>query len=133
MYIHLYSVNFTACVHFIGCQVCRGPHFSAVYAQLCKVLSKITIEVGTGPEIVKKSFRSLLLTKCQLEFEKDKESDETITELRKRIKEAATPSEKKQLEEELDEKDYQLRHNYLAIVRFIGELFKIKVTLKIQT
>ena len=104
-----------------------------VYAQLCRVLSKITVEVGTGPESTKKSFRSLLLNKCQQEFEKDKESDETLTELRKKVEEAATLEEKKQLEEELEEKDYHVRHNHLAIVRFIGELFKVKVNLRICT
>jgi len=90
-------------------------------------LSKITVEVGTGPECTKKTFRSLLLTKCQQEFEKDKKSDETLIELRKKVEEAATPEEKKQLEEELEERDYLIRQNYLAIVRFIGELFKVKV------
>jgi len=83
--------------------------------------------MGTGTESVKKTFRSLLLNKCQQEFEKDKESDETLTKLRKKI-EGATTSEKKKLEEELEEKNYQVRRNYLAIVRFIGELFKVKVT-----
>jgi len=113
-------------------QVCRGPHFSEVYAQLCRVLSKTTVEMGTGTESAKKSFRSFLLNKCQQEFEKDKESDETLTKLRKKIEEATT-SEKKKLQEELEEKDYQVRHNYLAIVRFIGELFKVKVTMRVYT
>jgi len=112
-------------------QVCRGPHFSEVYAQLCRVLSKITVEMRTGTEYIKKNFRSLLLKRCQQEFEKSKESDETLTELGKKIKEATTSEKKKQLEEELEEKDYQVRHNHLAIVRFIGELFKIKVIMRV--
>ena len=99
------------------------------YAQLCRVLSKVSVEVGTGPEAKKKTFRSLLLTKCQQEFEKDKESDDALNELRKKVEEAATPEEKKQLEEELDETEYRVRQKHLGNIKFIGELFKIKVTI----
>ena len=99
------------------------------YAQLCRVLSKVSVEVGIGPDVKKRTFRSLLLTKCQQEFEKDKDSDKVIAELKKKVEEAAPDTEeKKQLEEELSEKEYRLQHNYLGNIRFIGELFKIKVT-----
>ena len=54
-----------------------------VYAQLCRVLSKVSVEVGAGPDVKKKTFRSLLLTKCQQEFEKDKESDKAIAVYRR--------------------------------------------------
>ena len=94
------------------------------YAQLCRVLSKVSVEVGTGPDVKKKTFRSLLLTKCQQEFEKDKESDKVIAELKKKVEEAAPDSEEKKQLEELNEKEYRLRCNYF---KFIGELFKIKV------
>ena len=97
-----------------------------VYAQLCRVLSKVSVEVGAGPDVKKKTFRSLLLTKCQQKFE-DKESDKVIAELKLKVEKAA-PEEKKQLEEELSEKEYRSRHNYLGNIRFIGELFKVKVT-----
>ena len=39
-----------------------------VYAQLCRVLSKVSVEVGAGPDVKKKTFRSLLLIKCQQEY-----------------------------------------------------------------
>ena len=97
------------------------------YAQLCRVLSKVSVEVGTGHDVKKKTFRSLLLTKCQQEFEKDKESDKVIAKLKKKAEEAATEEEKKQLEEEIDDKEYRIRRNYLGNIKFIGELFKIKV------
>jgi len=91
-------------------------------------LSKVAVEVGSGPDVKKKAFHSLLLTKCQQEFEKDKESDKVLNEPKKKVEEAATPEEKKQLEEELTEKEYQIRHNYIGIIKFIEELFKVKVT-----
>ena len=97
------------------------------YAQLCRVLSKVSVEVGAGPDVKKKTFRGLLLTKCQQKFEKDKESVKVIAELKKKVEEAAL-EEKKQLEEELSEKEYRSRRDYLENIRFIGELFKIKVT-----
>ena len=110
-------------------QALEEPNFSVAYAQLCRVLSKVTVEVGAGPDVKKKTFRSLLLTKCQQEFEKDKESDKVIAELKKKVEEAAPDSEeKKQLEEELSEKEYRIQCNYLGNIKFIGELFKIKVT-----
>lgn len=96
------------------------------YAQLCRVLSKVAVEVGTGSDVKKKTFRSLLLTKCQQEFEKDKESDKVLNELRKKV-EAASQEERSQLEEELTEKESKIRRNYLGNIKFIGELFKIKV------
>ena len=108
-------------------QALEEPNFGVAYAQLCRVLSKVVVEVGTGPDVKKKTFRSLLLTKCQQEFEKDKESDKVISELKKKVEEASL-EEKKQLEEELNEKEYRTRCNYLGCIRFIGELFKIKVT-----
>ena len=103
------------------------------YAQLCRVLSKVSVEVGTGSEAKKKTFRSILLTKCQQEFEKDKESDDALSVLRKKAEEAAAPEEKKQLEDVLEETEYRVRHKYLGNIKFIGELFKIKVTIKICT
>ena len=83
--------------------------------------------MGTGPDVKKKTFRSLLLTKCQQEFEKDKESDKVIAELKQKVEEAA-PEEKKQLEKEISEKEYRLQEDYLGFLKFLGELFKIKVT-----
>ena len=99
------------------------------YAQLCRVLSKVSVEVGADSDEKKKTFRKLLLNKCQQEFEKDKESDKVIAELKKKVEEAAPDSEeRKQLEEELSEKEYQIQRKYLGNIKFIGELFKIKVT-----
>ena len=104
----------------------QQPNFSVAYAQLCRVLSKVSVEVGAGPDVKKKTFRSLLLTKCQQEFEKDKESDKVIAELKKKVEEATVEGDKKLLEE-LEEKEYRSRRNYFGNIRFIGELFKIKV------
>ena len=100
-----------------------------VYAHLCKVLSKVAVKVRTGPDDVKKkTFRHFLLTKCQQEFEKDKDSDMAVVELRIKFVEAASLEVKEQLEEELSEKEYRIRCNRLGNIKFIGELFKIKVT-----
>ena len=99
------------------------------YAQLCRILStRFIVKVETGHDVKTKTFHNLLLTKCQQEFEKDKESDTVLVELKKKVKEATTPEEKKRLEEELSEKKYQLQNNYLGNIKFIGELFKLKVT-----
>ncbi|XP_065890212.1 eukaryotic translation initiation factor 4 gamma 3-like isoform X2 [Dysidea avara] len=115
------------CIDRLFSKALEEPNFSVAYVQLCRVLSKVSVEVGTGSEAKKKTFHSILLAKCQQEFEKDKESDDALNELRKKAEEAATPEEKKQLEEELEETEYQVRHKYLGNIKFIGELFKIKM------
>ena len=55
----------------------KGPKYSIAYANLCKVMStmkvKCTAEDG-GPRVI--TFRHVLLSKLQQEFEKDKEDDE---------------------------------------------------------
>ena len=101
--------------------------FSVVYAQLCRVLSKVAVEVGSGLDAKRKTFRSLLLNRCQREFEKNKDSDMALVELRVKLTEATTLEVRTRLQEELCEKEYQIRHNRLGNIKFIGELFKTKV------
>ena len=58
-------------------QVLENPSCTVDYANLCKVMSTIKVDVATEegkPKVV--TFRRVLLTKCQQEFEKDKKDDE---------------------------------------------------------
>lgn len=55
----------------------KGPKYSVAYANLCKVMSTIKVEYTAEdgrPQIY--TFRRVLLTKVQREFEKAKEDDE---------------------------------------------------------
>jgi hypothetical protein len=70
------------------------PSFSIAYANLCKVMSPIKVEIqqeeGKPPKVT--NFRRMLLTKCQQEFEKDKKDDETLEKMRESIEQAASVS-----------------------------------------
>lgn len=46
--------------------------FSTTYAELCKVLSKMSVKVHEKDET---RFRNLIINKCQTEFEKDNSKD----------------------------------------------------------
>jgi len=81
------------------------PHFASMYALLCAQLS--AWQVGG-----KKVFKKMLLTQCQLEFEKD-----TSAKVQEMISNIENP----------EERDYQaalIKKNYLGHMRFIGELYK---------
>ena len=69
-------------------QALEEPKFSIAYANLCKVMSTIKVEVipeeGKAKVV---TFRRVLLTKCQQEFEKDKKDDDDREKMLNAIKE----------------------------------------------
>ena len=71
------------------------------------------------------NFRKILLNKCQKEFEKEKQDDLQMEE--DRNKTFDTEKEKKEWLEELDYRELKNRRRTLGNIRFIGELFKLKV------
>jgi translation initiation factor 4G len=80
------------------------PHFANMYALLCRQLS--AWQVGG-----KKAFKKMLLTQCQVEFEKD--TSKAVQEMIAHI-------------EDRQERAYQaalVKKNYLGHMRFIGELY----------
>uniref|UniRef100_A0A671FVC4 Eukaryotic translation initiation factor 4 gamma 1 n=1 Tax=Rhinolophus ferrumequinum TaxID=59479 RepID=A0A671FVC4_RHIFE len=73
------------------------------------------------------NFRKLLLNRCQKEFEKDKDDDEVFEKKQKEMDEAATAEERGRLKEELEEARDIARRRSLGNIKFIGELFKLKM------
>ena len=64
-----------------------------MYANLCRVLAPLAVETVNAegkPQAV--TFRRLLLTKCQQEFEKDKQEDEEMETMQKGVETAETVS-----------------------------------------
>ena len=64
-----------------------------MYANLCRVLAPLAVETVNAegkPQAV--TFRRLLLTKCQQEFEKDKQEDEERETMQKGVETAETVS-----------------------------------------
>lgn len=94
------------------------PHFAAMYAALCLKLSRTRMDFeeevvndGKGKS-KKKTFKKLLLTECQKEFETD-----TNYKIEKAI-EGVEDEEERQL------KKGMVKKHYLGHMRFIGELYK---------
>ena len=83
------NVSLTESFSILLPQALEEPKFSIAYANLCKVMSTIKVEVATEPEGKTKviTFRRVLLTKCQQEFEKDKKDDEEREKMLDAIKE----------------------------------------------
>ena len=64
--------------------------YSTAYANLCRVLSPVEVEWTEDGKTKFTTFRRVLLTKCQQEFEKSDKDDETRKEMMAAIENAET-------------------------------------------
>ncbi|KAL8188114.1 UNVERIFIED_CONTAM: hypothetical protein K2H54_061808 [Gekko kuhli] len=101
------------------------PNFSVAYANMCRCLMGLKVPTTDKPTVMV-NFRKVLLNRCQKEFEKDKDDDE-IFEKKQKEMDAAGPEEKARLKEELDDARDKARRRSLGNIKFIGELFKLKM------
>ncbi|XP_024910633.1 eukaryotic translation initiation factor 4 gamma 1 [Cynoglossus semilaevis] len=99
------------------------PNFSVAYANMCRCLLGLKVQTPDKPGM---NFRKLLLNRCQKEFEKDKDDDEIFEKKQKEL-EAASEEEKQRLVEELVETKDKARRRSMGNIKFIGELFKLKM------
>ncbi|XP_068699668.1 eukaryotic translation initiation factor 4 gamma 1-like isoform X2 [Montipora foliosa] len=95
---------------------------------MCKCLlnKKVVVE----KEGVKKdvSFRKILLNKCQKEFEREKSVEKTIHEkLEDLTKQGLSEEELQSRKRDLQDEGRQQKRRTLGNIRFIGELFKLKM------
>ncbi|XP_069830647.1 eukaryotic translation initiation factor 4 gamma 1 isoform X2 [Dendropsophus ebraccatus] len=102
------------------------PNFSVAYANMCRCLMGLKVPTTDKPGVTV-NFRKLLLNRCQKEFEKDKDDDEVFEKKQKEMDAAASPEEKARLNEELIEARDSARRRSLGNIKFIGELFKLKM------
>merc|ERR550532_99682 len=72
------------------------------------------------------TFRAILLTKCQKEFESDTIVEGDLDKRRKEL-ETADEDKKAELTLELDRATTQARRRSMGNIRFIGELYKLKM------
>ncbi|CAB1349176.1 unnamed protein product [Coregonus sp. 'balchen'] len=101
------------------------PNFSVAYANMCRCLMGLKVPTTDKPGVTV-NFRKLLLNRCQKEFEKDKDDDVIFEEKQKELDAAAT-EEKDRLKAELEEAKDKARRRSLGNIKFIGELFKLKM------
>uniref|UniRef100_A0A8C7HUU9 Eukaryotic translation initiation factor 4 gamma 1 n=1 Tax=Oncorhynchus kisutch TaxID=8019 RepID=A0A8C7HUU9_ONCKI len=99
------------------------PNFSVAYANMCRCLMGLKVPTTDKPGVTV-NFRKLLLNRCQKEFEKDKD-DDAIFE--KKQEELDSAEEKDRLKAELEEAKDIARRRSLGNIKFIGELFKLKM------
>ncbi|XP_044540458.1 eukaryotic translation initiation factor 4 gamma 1-like, partial [Gracilinanus agilis] len=102
------------------------PNFSVSYANMCHCLLGLKVPTTDKPAVTV-NFRKLLLTRCQKEFEKDKKDNKELENKQKEMNEAATAEERSRLKEELEEARDKARRRSLGNMKFIGELFKLKM------
>ncbi|XP_056656657.1 eukaryotic translation initiation factor 4 gamma 1-like [Monodelphis domestica] len=102
------------------------PNFAVSYANMCHCLMGLKVPRTDKPEVTI-NFRKLLLTRCQKEFEKDKNDNKEFEKKQKEMNEAAMAEERSRLKEELEEAQGKARRRSLGNMKFIGELFKLKM------
>ena len=112
------------CISLLFEQCIKQPIFSGLYAKMGKCFSLLTVPSNDDPTKTV-TFRKLLLTKCQQEFEQDKENEKEIMCLSEMIESAGTEEEKKLLEVRKSEAMVAAKRRSLGNIRFIGELFKL--------
>ncbi|XP_030077930.1 eukaryotic translation initiation factor 4 gamma 3 isoform X7 [Microcaecilia unicolor] len=102
------------------------PSFSVAYGNMCRCLATLKVPMADKPGNTV-NFRKLLLNRCQKEFEKDKADDDVFEKKQKELESATTPEEKTRLQDELEEAKDKARRRSIGNIKFIGELFKLKM------
>uniref|UniRef100_A0A671PC47 Eukaryotic translation initiation factor 4 gamma 3-like n=1 Tax=Sinocyclocheilus anshuiensis TaxID=1608454 RepID=A0A671PC47_9TELE len=99
------------------------PSFSVAYGNMCSCLATLKVPMMDKPNSTV-NFRKLLLNRCQKEFEKDKVDDDVFE---KKHRELEAASERERLQEELNEAKDKARRRSIGNIKFIGELFKLRM------
>uniref|UniRef100_A0A3B4Y9W4 Eukaryotic translation initiation factor 4 gamma 3 n=1 Tax=Seriola lalandi dorsalis TaxID=1841481 RepID=A0A3B4Y9W4_SERLL len=102
------------------------PSFSVAYGNMCRCLATLKVPMTDKPNTTV-NFRKLLLNRCQKEFEKDKVDDVVFERKQKELDSAASVTERERLQEELEEAKDKARRRSIGNIKFIGELFKLKM------
>ncbi|XP_034938150.1 eukaryotic translation initiation factor 4 gamma 3-like isoform X2 [Chelonus insularis] len=105
------------------------PNFSEAYALMCSELSNTTTLSATEQDKKEKNaaFRKTLLIRCQTEFEKNAVDEEERAKKLKEIDDCTEPDKKKELQMLLEEEDRRIRLKSVGNIRFIGELYKLRM------
>ncbi|KAG7229334.1 hypothetical protein INR49_012992 [Caranx melampygus] len=102
------------------------PNFSVAYANMCRCLMGLKVSTSDKPGS-SVNFRKVLLNRCQKEFEKDQDDDEIFEKKQKEMEASKDDEERERLRVELEEARDKARRRSLGNIKFIGELFKLKM------
>ncbi|XP_076646708.1 eukaryotic translation initiation factor 4 gamma isoform X1 [Halictus rubicundus] len=104
------------------------PNFSVAYALMCKELSMMEVSGSTDKNVENQecslSFRKLIVSRCQKEYEKHSLNEEARNTKFKQIEECPDPEKKKELMTAFEEEERRIRIKSVGNIRFIGELYK---------
>ncbi|KAM3878555.1 eukaryotic translation initiation factor 4 gamma 3 [Diretmus argenteus] len=101
------------------------PSFSVAYGNMCRCLATLKVPMTDKPSNTV-NFRKLLLNRCQKEFERDK-VDDVVFERKQKELDSASATERDHLREELEDAKDKARRRSIGNIKFIGELFKLKM------
>ena len=73
------------------------------------------------------NFRTMLLTKCQKEFDTDFYQEINYDKLKSEVEACTDEAKRKELQELADDKLSKAKRRSLGNIRFIGELFKLNM------
>ncbi|XP_046725848.1 eukaryotic translation initiation factor 4 gamma 3-like isoform X7 [Silurus meridionalis] len=102
------------------------PNFSMGYGIMCKSLAAIDVPMANKPHS-NVNFRTLLLHRCQKEFDKDKTSNDVLDKKQQELEAAVSASERERLQDELEEAKNQACRKTKGNMKFIGQLFKLRM------
>ncbi|KAI5085216.1 eukaryotic translation initiation factor 4 gamma 3 isoform X3, partial [Silurus meridionalis] len=105
------------------------PNFSVGYGIMCKSLAALNVPMAKKPKS-DVNFRMLLLNQCQKEFEKDKTSNDVLEKKQQELEAAVSASNRERLQDELEEAKNKARRKTKDNVKFIEELFKLRMLTK---
>ena len=111
------------------------PIYCEFYARLCNDMAKIFIREDSqnfetdisNIETKQVTFRRCLLTICQQEFEKDKNDNETLVQMKNKLELCSAADTKAQLQEEYQLKEKEVHKHSLGNVRLIGQLYRLNM------
>jgi translation initiation factor 4G len=90
------------------------------------VLSSIKVPSNSDPSKMA-NFRTMLLTKCQKEFDTDFYQEINYDKLKSEVEACTDEAKRKELQELADDKLSKAKRRSLGNIRFIGELFKLNM------
>jgi translation initiation factor 4G len=100
--------------------------FKLDFLNKLKVLSLIKVPSNGDPSKMV-NFRTVLLIKCQKEFDTDFYSEINYDKLKSEVEACADEAKRKELQELAGDKLSKAKRRFLGNIRFIGELFKLNM------
>ncbi|ROT78149.1 putative titin-like [Penaeus vannamei] len=100
--------------------------FSSTYAQLCQVLSQMSVQGASngGGSSEVKYFD--INKKCRMEFQKN-DMGEFLVKMKSDLSKCTDPAQKQELKLQLELQETKLRRRAVGNLKFIGELYKVNL------